>query len=266
MAAPEQSPEILRAWGYPWERPRHSYVLLAGVPRPLGRWSPEAPGSARLGSGAAAPPLSDALLLAGVDPDAWAAAPRVGLLAYGSNAAPAQLLRKFPDAARRAIPVTTTVVADVDVVFSAHLTSYGSLPATIHRTPGARAHLAVTWLTAEERAVMHRSEGGNYRLEEVPGLAGVAAYVSDHGVIPLGGAPAGLSAITVADAGRRRLAQREAIAAAARNYFPGEDARSLAARAIADSSWRRAATAHLAANAVPARLGDGPAVAPADLV
>lgn len=265
MPTGAESPEIIRAWGYPWERPRYSYLLLGGVARPLGSWSPARPLDARLGRGAAGPTLGSALSAAGIDPLVWASEPRAGLLAYGSNAAPSQLLRKFPDAAQRAIPVTTVVVADVDVVFSAHLTSYGSLPATIHRTPGARAHLAVTWLTPAERSTMHRSEGGNYRLEQVPGLPNVSAYVSDHGVIPLGGEPLGLAAVTVADAGRARLAQADAIGAAARDYFPGHDARSLSLRAISDRPWRRAATRTLAENAEPARLGDGPAVAPADL-
>lgn len=266
MSPGAESPEIARAWGYPWERPRHSYVLLGGVAQPVDAWSRESPLDTRLGRGDAAAPLASALVRAGLDPAGWEAETRTGLLAYGSNAAPSQLRRKFLDAERRAIPVTAVVVSDVDVVFSAHLTSYGSLPATIHRTPGARAHLAITWLTDEERSIMHRSEGGNYRLEEVPGLASVFAYVSDHGAIPLGGEVRGLSAVTVADAGRARLAQPEAVAAAARDYFPDHDARGLSEHAIADREWRRAATRTLAANAVPAILGDGPAVPPADLL
>lgn len=266
MPVRPESPEIIWAWGYPWERPRHSFVLIGGTAFPLGGWSPADPLAARLGRGERARPLDAALRAAGIAPAVWEAEPRTGLLAYGSNAAPSQLLRKFPDALGRAIPVTAVEVADVDVVFSAHLTSYGSLPATIHRTPGARAHLAITWLTDEERSIMHRTEGGNYRLEEVPGVASVVAYVSDHGVIPLAGAPRGLSAAVVAGSRRRRLGQAEAIEAAARDYFPGHDARSLSLRAIADPAWRRRATRTLAENALPARLGEGPAIAPADLV
>lgn len=265
MARAALDSQISRAWGYPWERPQHAFIFLGGVARPLGAWSAEAPQDARLGRGSAATPLADGLAAAGIDPDRWSAEPRTGLLAYGSNAAPSQLLRKYPDASGRAIPVTEVVVDDVDVVFSAHLTSYGSLPATIHRTPGARAHLAVTWLTDEERSTMHRTEGGNYRLEEVPGLPKVSAYVSDHGAALLDGEICGLSAVTVAATGRRRLTQREALEAVARGYFSDLDAAGLTLSVIADPETRQAATADLAAAAAPALLGDGPSVAPGDL-
>ena len=61
MAPGALDSQISRAWGYPWERPQHAFIFLAGVARPLGPWGPDKPLAARLGRGAAGPPLADAL-------------------------------------------------------------------------------------------------------------------------------------------------------------------------------------------------------------
>jgi hypothetical protein len=59
--------------------------------------------------------------------------------------------------------VTPAWLHDRAVVYSAHFTSYGALPATLHRCPGVCTRLCVTWLTATRLELMHRSEGAGER-------------------------------------------------------------------------------------------------------
>src|SRR3546814_2354513 len=70
---------------------------------------------------------------------------RVPVIAHGSNRAPEQLHRKFGHlaGAASAIPVTRTWLGDHDVVYSAHVTRYGSLSATLPRAPGTRVQVYV---------------------------------------------------------------------------------------------------------------------------
>lgn len=123
---------------------------------------------------------------------------RQPVLALGSNAAPLQLRRKFADLAGH-IPVSRAVLFDHVVVYSAHFTRYGALPATLYRHPGAIAFVAITWLDARQLDRMHETEsvGVNYdylelddiRLEHDGALAeatipvdlAVGAYVSRWG-------------------------------------------------------------------------------------
>jgi hypothetical protein len=123
---------------------------------------------------------------------------RKPVLALGSNAAPLQLRRKFAGLPGH-IPVSRAVLFDHVVVYSAHFTRYGALPATLHQHPGAIAFVAITWLDARQLDRMHETEsvGVNYdyveiediRLEHdgalaeaaIPGDLAVGAYVSRRG-------------------------------------------------------------------------------------
>src|SRR3546814_11083724 len=85
---------------------------------------------------------------------------RVPVIAHGSNRAPEQLHRKFGHlaGAASAIPVTRTWPGDHDVVYSAHVPRYGSLSATLHRAPGTRVQVYVTWLTHTQPPPMPETE------------------------------------------------------------------------------------------------------------
>jgi len=105
-----------RAAAYPYARPDHSYVYDDGATVALD----EFPGEVTAG--------------------------RTPVLAFGSNAAPEQLRRKFGATPDTVIPVIRADLADFDVVYSAHLTAYGAVPATLAPSPGARLQTWVTWL------------------------------------------------------------------------------------------------------------------------
>lgn len=166
---------VERALAYPFDVPDHSY---------------------RLGNDGAQP----------WEPTSADVRGRTPVVAAGSNAAPAQLRRKFEGWRDLAIPVERVTLRDVVPVYSAHVTRYGSIPATLAWHPGARATLHVTWLREDELKLMHRTEalGRNYDFVRLPfarverGAAADAplfAYQSLHGGLLREGAPVALRAL-----------------------------------------------------------------------
>jgi len=180
---------VVRAKAYPFAAPRHSYLFVDGATRAL-------------------------------DPHPDVAG-RIAVIACGSNRAPAQLARKFAQHPNTVIPVERATLADFDVVYSAHITRYGSIPATLIPSPGTRVALALTWLDERQLAIMHGTEapGENtdyVRLERLAlvteggrALAAAAAYRSRHGAFVDDGAPVALAAFT---AHGRRFRARDQIA------------------------------------------------------
>ena len=123
-------PLILRALDYPYSYPAYDFVLDNG----------------------SAVPFQERNSLEG----------RIPVLAIGSNRSPEQLLRKFGD--QNFLPVTCVKLCDYDVVYAAHITSYGSIPAVLARSPGTIVDIAITWLTELQLKRMHETEaiGINY--------------------------------------------------------------------------------------------------------
>ena len=134
---------------------------------------------------------------------------RTPVLAVGSNQSPEQLVRKFPDQQWGEIPTARVHLSDFDTVYSAHVTGYGSIAATLHPSPGTRVSLYVNWLTERQLEAMHETElpNENYRygqLENIkltseagPALSAVNLYMGRRGafaptgnIIPLAEVPA----------------------------------------------------------------------------
>ena len=107
----------------------------------------------------------------------WDVKTRVPVLAYGSNAAPEALFRKFGKYSLHGndgfIPVLKVCVVEnlrsftvlqgqlegFDVVYAALLTGYGSVPAALQASPGCACTVYVTYLTETQLQIMHRTEG-----------------------------------------------------------------------------------------------------------
>ena len=134
---------------------------------------------------------------------------RIPVLAVGSNQSPEQLARKFPSTAWGEIPTSRVHLQDFDTVFSAHVTGYGSIAATLHPAPGTCVSLYVNWLDPRQLLAMHETElpNENYtynQLENIqisvdagPHLTAVNLYIGRHGAyvpegysIPLAEVPA----------------------------------------------------------------------------
>ena len=139
-------------------------------------------------------------------------ATREPLLAYGANASPEGLARKLGEDAAP-LPARRATLAGFDVVYSAHLSSYGAVPATLSPSPGTEVSVFVLHLTADQRGAIDATEP-NYELSRPPHfecrlddgelLSGVPAYLSRHGRLELDGSPG------VARGGAGALAAAEA--------------------------------------------------------
>jgi hypothetical protein len=116
---------------------------------------------------------------------------RTPLLSYGANSAPEALARKLAALPGVELPVMRAELGGFDVVYSAHVSPYGAVPATLVESPGTTAPVFVLHPTAEQRALLTASEP-NYDLVEVNG---VAAYRSKHGCLQLDGSPVALAAV-----------------------------------------------------------------------
>ena len=120
---------------------------------------------------------------------------RIPVLAVGSNRSPEQLLRKFSE--RDILPVTLIQLCDYDVVYAAHMASYGSIPAVLTRSPGTVIDIGINWLSRIQLERMHETEaiGVNYnfgvasKLNILSGnehkIHNVGCYLGIHGCLSL---------------------------------------------------------------------------------
>jgi hypothetical protein len=116
---------------------------------------------------------------------------RAPLLAYGANAAPETLAYKLASLPGEEMPVLRAELEGFDVVYSAHVSPYGAVPATLLESPGTVAPVFVLHPTEEQMALLTATEL-NYDLVEVSGMA---AYRSKHGCLELNGSPIALAAM-----------------------------------------------------------------------
>jgi hypothetical protein len=186
VANPSEAGEIVkRALAYPYAAPERSYVYVDGraVELPAG-----------------------GLDLTG----------RLPLLAYGANAAPEALARKLASLPGLELPVLRAELEGFDVVYSAHVSLYGAVPATVIASPGTRVPTFVIFPTAEQLEPIAATERLNYersrlrgvacRFEDGADLTELDAFLSIRGPLRVAGAPVALAAI---EASGRKLAAME---------------------------------------------------------
>ena len=196
----EQSEVVVRALGYPYAIPSGSYALVGGE-------------------------VADIAAIEGNLTE------RVPLLAYGSNAAPEVLSRKLA-AAPDPLPVLRTDLRDFDVVYSAHISPYGAVPATLRRSPGTEVRAFIAYLTSKQLELVSVTEP-NYELAKLDrpsctlaqgdAPAELHVYVSRHGCLLLDGREVALAKV---EARRRRFAamgQREVLERVRDLLEPGRD-------------------------------------------
>ena len=179
-----------RAIGYPWERPGRSFLLTGETVEVLDDMQPKR--REELIEGRA------------VGPDGE---PRYPLLAFGSNGAPATLIRKLAplEGADREVLVTAGELHDFDVGAVSQPTVYGSMAATLFASPGTAVRAAVLWVSARQFTLLSWTEV-TYRLGWLDGarftpdcspddIVGVFAYASRWGTFCPDGEPIALAAI-----------------------------------------------------------------------
>jgi hypothetical protein len=230
---------LARAKGYPYAAPDTSYVITrAGHFELLGLGAGEDQGSALASARVRHPVTGVELALSGLpaddlDPESLRA--RLPVLAYGANRTAEALERKrglpgFP--AEESILVLRARLHDLDVVYSAHLSPYGSVGATLQRSPGTAVEVCLTLLTERQLAALGETET-NYALEELDGLelelegggrlGRARSYVSRHGGLVLDGDQVALTAIPATGRRLEARTEPEILAAVARRLgHPGD--------------------------------------------
>lgn len=187
MAESADAAAILRrALEYPYATPERSYLYLEGRAAELPAGGPD---------------------LAG----------RAPLLSYGANAAPEALALKLASLPGLEMPVLRAELEGFDVAYSAHVSPYGAVPATLVESGGTRAPVFVVYPTAEQLELLSALEL-NYdlvtlsdvscRLEDGTTLRAFAVYRSKHGPLSLDGTAVALAAVRAAGRTLPELDQR----------------------------------------------------------
>ncbi len=127
---------------------------------------------------------------------------RTPMLAYGSNASPEVLARKLA-LSDQPVLVVPGWLDDFDVVYSAHISPYGAIPATLQRSPGTKARIHVVYMTSAQVGLVSATEP-NYEAATMEGavcrvddetIVDPSAYLSRHGCLLLDGSEVALSAV-----------------------------------------------------------------------
>ena len=188
---------------------------------------------------------------------------RVPVIAHGSNRSPAQLARKFGAAAE--IPMSRAWLHDHDVVYSAHVTRYGSIAANVQHAPGVVVEVFVSWLDDRQLRRMHETELGGevyvygrmagieLELEAGPTrrLSEAFVYVSRRGCLALDGRPVALAEVTARQRGHAALPQVQAQDLVRARHGGDISLDALILRAIRDPAFRRALIGAMGEGAVP---------------
>jgi hypothetical protein len=188
---------------------------------------------------------------------------RIPVLAVGSNQAPAQLTRKFGLDTDAMIPVQRCTLKDFDVVYSAHISSYGAVPAMLQSAPGAEVTLFVNWLSDDQLPVMHKTELGaeNYHYGRLDGvdlvledeggvLESVHGYISRRGHVFHEEDAVALAKVPARNRRWKALTTAEMLERVHARLAPQHELEEFILRLIADAAFRRGCIAALSADAV----------------
>ncbi len=230
---PSELDPVTRALTYPYPAPPYDYVFRAGIAQHVTALTPR-------------------------DRDG-----RVPVLAIGSNRAPEQLRRKYADMPDAELAVERIRLDGFDVVYSAHLSGYGAIAATILAIPETSVEISITWIAPGLMNRMHATEGIGtfYDYVELTGLSAQTlagdrvsrafGYVCRLGALNLGGTPRALSAI--AASGRRipALDQRAVQAAVIAKLGLQSSLESFVRESVAEDRLREERERRLAIDAFP---------------
>lgn len=226
---------LARARSYPFGVPRGSFSVRAGRSEPIEDFDPGG---------------------------------RTPLLAFGANASPEALKRKLAgtDAEGDALPVAACELEGFDVVHSAHVSRYGSIPSALQASPGTVAHLHVIFPTAAQFELIHATEGnyelvafapGRLRLDVDVGIRprDLRVYATRHGCLRLGGRQPALAAVEAEGRVFEAIEQPAVLERVRDELEPDADLDAFILAAIHDPVVGAARTARLRAGAAPLGWG-----------
>ena len=253
---------------YPYAPPRHSYLYVNGVVLALVRIGDDPTWDGEVDLDGRPLPAGEALRALGIT-EVAPLRERVPVLAYGSNAAPTQLARKFSGFDDVVIPVVRAELGGYDVVYSAHFSRYGAIPATLAASPPTAVETAVAYLTEAQLARLHETEleppgtsSGNYVFEQLSSpivldggavCDGAGVYLSRFGALGLTGAPLALAQMTARDRRFEALDEIAALELVRTDLAPHLALDDLLQAMIADSDERRIYNERLVRSALDLR-------------
>jgi hypothetical protein len=180
-------------------------------------------------------------------------AERMPLLAYGSNGSPEVLARKLA-LSTDPVLVEPGWLYDFDVVYSAHISPYGAVPATLQRSVGTAVRVAVLHLTAEQLRLVSATEP-NYEPTHLKGLrcelrngevkGELSVYLSRHGCLLVDGTEVALVAVPAR--GRRfgELSEPQVLEHLRSTLCPEESIDAFVLASVADPALAQARSAQL---------------------
>ena len=255
---------IQHARQYPFAIPAHSYLYLDGRHWKLDMKAGGNLLEAVVHHNGKTEPLAS--IAESVDLDsASLLASRVAVLSLGSNASPDQLGRKFSALPKPVfIPVIRGQLLDFDVVYSAHITRYGSVPAALAASTGTQVQVFINLLDESQLEVMHHTEsvGRNYAFSRLEGIKleleggaimdEICFYRSRHGVLKECDHPIALAAIPALGRSYPALNEAEALAWVRDKLAPDTGLDEFIAANIASAELRQRRIDALSAFSTPA--------------
>jgi len=182
------------------------------------------------------------------------------VLAVGSNRSPEQLSRKFQKINVGPIAVQYGRISDFDVVYAAHISAYGAVPAMLQRAPGVHAKIAVTWLSDEQLEIMHRTEG-NYHFGEIEHvqlilehgepIESAYLYIGKHGSLSIKNQAIGVQDIAALNRPYISANSAEILETLRERLGASEDSDNFILRLVDDDHYRNTIISILASKAQP---------------
>jgi hypothetical protein len=186
---------------------------------------------------------------------------RTPVLAYGSNAAPKVLSRKLA-LSDQPVLVEPARLCGFDVVYSAHISPYGAIPATLQRSPATEVRVHVIYMTSAQIGVISATEP-NYEAELLEGiecrlgdgeeLSEVSAYISRHGCLLVDGSELALAAVAASGRTLAATAEPEAMELVRSLLCPDTDLESFVLANVTDPDLSQARSAQLPRRQLAAR-------------
>ncbi|HVY77691.1 MAG TPA: hypothetical protein VG898_04210 [Solirubrobacterales bacterium] len=218
----ERSDVVERALGYPYAAPWHPFVQLK----------------------------HETLALDEIEIDVEE---RAAMLAYGSNAAPEVLARKLA-LSDQPVLVVPAWLEDFDVVYSAHISPYGAVPATLQRSPGTRVRVHVVYMTEAQVGLVAATEpnyepalleGAVCRLDRGEEIIGPAAYLSRHGCYLAEDSEIALAAVEAAGRSFPALGEGEMLERLRARFCPEESLETFVLANVTDPALSQARSLQL---------------------
>ena len=187
---------------------------------------------------------------------------RLPVLAAGSNQSHEQIDRKYGRLEGDVvIPAQRVYLRDFDVVFAAHISSYGSVPATFQRAPGTTVTAFVLWLNEPQLERMHETEG-NYTFDRLDNIqlavddtadviTSAYAYSSRIGCLNVDGGCISLADIEARERQFDAWSQPEVLAHLRDNDAPGQPLDDFIRAHLEDDELRRERSRRLGMTALP---------------